>query len=118
MRFLTESKWVPKQFSKKSVSALVPEGGGGFASDSKYRTETKEAPLFNVWDAEYANLKSVQEFWSSRTEWETPFRSTLVAKSDEEFEMQWNAAVNNLKATVDVDEMLSDMTEIARNMME
>jgi len=117
MKFMTESKWVPKQFNKESVSALVPEGGGRFAPDSKYRTEIKEAPLFNVWDAEYANLKTVQEFWSSRSEWESPFRSTLVAKSDEEFEEQWNAAVENLKSTVDVETMLSDMTEIAKNMM-
>lgn len=117
MRFMTESKWEPKQFNKSSHSVLVPNGGGRFTSDSKYRTEVKKVPLFNVWDAEYANLETVQEFWSTRSEWEMPFKSTLVAKSDEEFETEWQKAVDNLKSMIDVDKMLSEMTEIAKEMV-
>lgn len=114
MKFVTQSKWEPKQFNNMQINVLVPNSGAGFDSESTYRTETKEAPLFNVWDAEYANLKTVQDFWSSRTEWEMPFRATLVAKSDEEFEIAWQKAVENLKNIVDVEKMLSEMTEIAK----
>lgn len=115
MRFVNQSKWEPKQFNNAQINVLVPNSGARFGSDSIYRTEVKEAPMFNVWDAEFANLKTVQDFWSSRTEWEMPFRTTLVAKSDEEFEAAWQAAEENLKHIVDVEKMLSEMTEIAKN---
>ena len=42
------------------------------------------------------------------------FELTLSAKSDEEFNAKWDSAVKNLKSIVDVDTMLSRMTEIAR----
>jgi len=117
MKFMTSSKYRPREFNDVRALVLVPGAGGRLSIDSPLRTEVKKAPPFVIWSAEYANLETVSEFWSSRSRWEDNFKMTLAAKSDEEFEMKWNDAVENLKSITDVELMAKQMTEIARDLM-
>ncbi|MBQ8588699.1 MAG: hypothetical protein IJ454_04830, partial [Clostridia bacterium] len=117
VKLMTASKWEPKAYNDTNTYVLVPASGGKLRADSKYRSEVIEAPPFNVWAAEYAELETVQTFWSSRSHWEDPFKLVLVAKSDAEFEKKWKDAVKNLKSIVDTDKMTKEMTEIARGLM-
>ncbi len=118
VQFKSQSKWDPMIYNKEMSYVLVPESAGKLSPDSPYKVEPVIAPPFNVWDAEYANLDTVVEFWSARSQWEDPFKLVLVAKSDEEFEQKWQAAVDNLKSIVDTEKMQKDMTEIARGLVE
>lgn len=115
--FKTQSKWDPMIYNHKMSYVLVPESAGKLSPESKYKVDPVIAPPFNVWDAEYANLDSVVSFWSTRSQWEDPFKLTLVAKSDEEFEKKWKEAVDNLKSVADVDQMAKDMTKIAKELI-
>ena len=117
MSFMTLSKYRPKEFNNVKSYVLVPSAGGQLKPDSPLRCEVKEAPPYEVWSAEYANLETVSEFWSSRSRWEDNFKMTLASQSDEEFEMRWSSAVENLKSITDVELMASQMTEIARGLM-
>ena len=67
--------------------------------------------------AEYAEVELVQEFWSSRSKWEDPFKLVLTATSDVEFEEKWNNAVENMKKVVDTGKMMSEVTEIAKGLI-
>lgn len=73
-----------------------------------------EGPDDDIWSSTYANIPEVQTFWGARSAWEPQFREALAASSDEDFENKWNAAVENLKNTVDVEKMTSEMTKAAR----
>ncbi len=117
VKFVNESKWSPKAYNGARSYVLVPSSGGRLKADSKYRTEVIETPPFNVWAPEYAGLETVQEFWSSRSQWEDPFKLALAAKSDAEFEKKWKDAVKNLKSLTDTKKMTKDMTKIARGLM-
>jgi len=97
---------------------LVEDSGGRITENSKYKADAVAAPPYNAWDAEYADLPMVTEFWSTRSEWEEPFKLALVAKSDWEFEQKWQAAVANLKSSIDVETLTADMTQVARSLME
>lgn len=118
MSFMTTSKYRPKEYNKVRSLVLVPSAGGRLSLDSPLRTEVKKAPPFEVWSAEFANLETVSEFWSSRSRWEDNFKMTLAAQSDAEFEARWSSAVENLKMITDVELMARQMTEIARGLME
>lgn len=118
LSFMTASKYRPKEFNNVKSYVLVPSAGGQLDVDSPLRCEVKNAPPYEVWSAEYANLDTVSEFWSSRSQWEDNFKMTLAAKSDEEFESKWKEAVENLKSITDVDLMAKQMTEIARSLIE
>ncbi|MBR6729483.1 MAG: extracellular solute-binding protein [Clostridia bacterium] len=118
MKFMTASKFEPKAYNDIKSYVLVPTAGGRLSADSPLRTKVTEAPPFEAWSAEYANLDTVSEFWSSRSQWEDPFKLTLAAESDEEFERKWNSAVENLKGITDLEKMTKDMTEIARGLIQ
>ena len=93
MKFKLNSRWNPMIYDKVATYGMVPEDGGKFSPDSKYVVKPLEAPPSDVWSAEYAELDTVIKFWSSRSQWEDPFKLTLVAKSDDEFNKKWNAAI-------------------------
>lgn len=117
IKFKAQSKWDPMMYNNELTYALVPESAGKLSPDSPLKVEPTIAPPFNAWDAEYADLDTVVQFWSSRSQWEDPFKLTLAAQSEEEFEAKWQAAVDNLKSIVDTDKMAKDMTEIARGLI-
>lgn len=117
MKFLIASEYRPMVFNKVQTFGMVPEDGGKFSSDSPYIVTPVASPPSDVWAAEYAELETVIDFWSSRSQWEDPFRLTLAAKSDEEFEASWQEAVDNMRNVVDVDKMAEEMTEIAKGLM-
>ncbi len=114
-RFMTSSKWHPRAYNKVNKFVFVETSAGKVSPDGPYAAKPIAAPPADAWSAEYASLDLVQTYWSTRSQWEDPFKLTLSAKSDEEFNAKWDAAVANLKSIVDVDTMLSQMTEIARN---
>ncbi|MBE7023037.1 MAG: hypothetical protein E7412_01060 [Ruminococcaceae bacterium] len=114
MKFKLNSKWNPMIYNKVATYGMVPEDGGKFSPDSEHVVTPVPAPPSDVWAAEYAELDTVIKFWSSRSQWEDPFKLTLVAKSDEEFDKKWEAAIKNMKDIVDVDKMAEDMTKIAK----
>ncbi|MBE7040653.1 MAG: hypothetical protein E7400_01655 [Ruminococcaceae bacterium] len=117
MSFMVTGKYEPKAYNDVRTFVLVPSAGGRLSADSPLRQKAVEAPPFDAWSAEYAELETVSDFWSSRSQWEDPFKLVLAAESDEEFEKKWNSAVENLKKTTDLDKMAKEMTEIARGLM-
>ncbi len=75
-------------------------------------------PHVQAWSAEYANIPEVQKLWSTRASWEDPFKVTLTAKNQEEFNKKWDAAAANLKKVIDVDKMLEEQTKVALPLLE
>ena len=118
MKFKRQSKWDPMMYNGVTSYVLVPESGGKLSVDSEYRVEPVPAPPADIWAAEYGSLETVTQFWSSRSQWEDPFKLTLVAESDEEFNEKWNSAVENMRNVVDVDKMAQEVTEIARGLVQ
>lgn len=118
VRFMTSSVWHPRHINNVNKFVMTEGSAGKISTDSPYRVEPKPAPASDAWSAEYADLELVQSYWNTRSQWEDPFKLTLSAKTDEEFEEKWAAAVANLKSIVDVDMMVEQMTEIARNAMD
>ncbi len=117
MKFKLNSKYDPMIFNGVQTFGMVPEDGGKFSPGSEHVIAPVEAPPSDVWAAEFAELDTVVKFWSSRSQWEDPFKLTLAAQSDAEFEQKWNSAVENMKSIVDVEKMADEMTEIARAML-
>lgn len=115
--FMVTGKYEPKAYNDVRKFVLVPSAGGRLSADSPLRQKAVEAPPFDAWSAEYAELETVSDFWSSRSQWEDPFKLVLAAESDEEFEKKWNSAVENLKKSTDLDKMAKEMTEIARGLL-
>ena len=72
-------------------------------------------PQFNVFDGIYANIPEVVEFWAQRENWEGMFKVALTADSDESFNKQWEDAIANFNSVTDIDNMLKEMTEIAKS---
>lgn len=114
IKFRQDTKWDPMMYNGVREYELVPGTGGKFRPGSKYLVEGVLSPPSDAWSAEYAGLDTVTKYWSSRSQWEEPFKITLAAKSDEEFEQKWQAAIDNLYSIVDVDQMCKEMTDIAR----
>ena len=117
MKFMTNSRFMPKIFNNQITYGPVPEDGFKFKPGSEYIVEPVASPPSDVWAAEYAELETVVKFWSSRSQWEDPFRLTLVAESDKEFNQKWDNAVKNMYNIVDVDKMAEEMTAIAKAYM-
>lgn len=116
LKFMSESKWQPMFYNKVHSYQLVTGAGGGasFAVGSSYLTEPKIVPTYNAWAPEFADLEDVQEYWSSRSQWEEPFKTALAANSESEFEQKWKSAEDNLKSLIDVDKMTKEMTAAAK----
>lgn len=114
VKFRQDTKWDPMMYNHVKQYQLTSGTGGKFSADGPYAKKGILSPPDDAWSAEYAGLESVTKYWSSRSQWEEPFKITLAAKSDEEFEQKWQAAIDNLYSIVDVDAMCKEMTEIAR----
>lgn len=117
MRFMTSSRWHPVGYNRLNNFAMTETSAGKVSADGPFAVEPISAPPSDAWAAEYADLELVQTYWNTRSQWEDPFKLALSAKTDEDFETKWQSAVDNLKRIVDVDTMLSQMTEIARSVM-
>ena len=113
IRFMNESKWDPMFYNGIRTYELVPISGAKFASGGTHAIKPIESPPFQAWAPEFANIDEVKKYWSSRSQWEEPFRVALAAKSDAEFEQKWKNATDNLRSLIDVDKMLDEMTEAA-----
>lgn len=117
MKFKLNSKYDPMIFNGVHTYGMVPEDGGKFSPNSEHVITPVTAPPSDVWAAEYAELDTVVKFWSSRSQWEDPFKLTLAAQSNEEFDEKWQSAVDNMKDIVDVEKMAADMTAIAKELL-
>lgn len=115
VKFRKDTKWDPMMYNHVKKYELGPGTSRKFEKGSEHIVEGILSPPYDAWSAEYAGLDSVTKYWSSRSQWEDPFKLTLAAKSDEEFNQKWQAAIDNLNSIVDVKQMCKDMTEIARN---
>ncbi len=117
MQYMQQSEWNPAFYNNIKSWAVLPESGCKLQPDSKLAATPKKAPPMDIWSAEYAGVELVQEFWSSRSKWEDPFKLVLTATSDAEFEEKWNSAVENMKKVVDTGKMMSEVTEIAKGLI-
>jgi len=88
-------------------------GAKMFSLDSPH-SKTSMTPEGMTWAANYSNLDLVKNFWTQRDVWDTPFKTALTTKSDEEFDKKWDSAIENMNKVCDMDKMLEQMTEIAR----
>lgn len=92
----------------------VESMGAKFPIDDPHVTAVVRVPNYQIWDPIFANNELVQKFWSSRAQWEDPFKIPLTADSDEEFEEKWQEAYNTANSIVDIPKMLEEMTEITK----
>lgn len=115
MQFTYANHWHPQTYNHIKVFAYHTGSAFDFARDSKYvMNDLPDGPDDDIWSSTYSNIPEVQSFWNARSSWEPQFRETLAAASDEDFESKWQAAVENLKNTVDVEKMTSEMTKAAK----
>ncbi|MCD9023853.1 hypothetical protein [Cohnella silvisoli] len=89
-----------------------------FPVTSPWVTGMVPVPNVQSWSPEYANIPEVQKLWSTRATWDNPFKITLTAKNEEEFNKKWDAAVANFKKVIDVDKMLEEQTKIVLPLLE
>lgn len=102
--------------NKKSFTTIAQ--AMGFKSSSKYCQGFVPVPNIQSWSAEYANIPEVQELWSTRATWDDPFKISLTAKNEEDFNKKWDSAIDNFKKTLDVDKMLEEQTKIMLPLLE
>ncbi|WP_409344916.1 hypothetical protein [Paenibacillus sp. MBLB4367] len=88
------------------------------SSSSEWTKGFVSVPNIQIWSAEYANIPEVKKFWSSRASWDDPFKVTLTAKNEEEFNKKWDAALDNARKVVDIDKMLEEQTKVALPLLE
>ena len=117
IRFLQASQWHPQIFNHVKSYAYHTGSAFQISRSGKYAKEPVIAPPYELWDAAYADIDLVNEFWTSRSKWEDPFRLTLTATDDADFETKWQTAVDNMKTVVKLDEMTDRMTEKAKELI-
>jgi putative aldouronate transport system substrate-binding protein len=111
-----QSRWNPVVFNKRysltpynyNTKALL------FPEDSIHSTILEPFPPCEAWSPEFADIPEVVKYWGNREQWEQPFKIALSAKSEQEFEIKWDEAIETLNKIVDTGEMCRKMTEIAR----
>lgn len=89
-----------------------------FPASSPWVADMVPVPNVQSWSPEYANIPEVQKLWSTRATWDNPFKVTLTARSEEEFNQKWDAAVSNFRKVIDVDKMLEEQTRIVLPLLE
>ncbi len=114
----TSSRFSPIVMSGTKKYVLNEKSGAKFTVSSQHTQDIKEFPPCKMNSPEYAQLPEVLKFWSSRTQWDDPFKLAFTAMSDDEFEIKWKQAVDNVYKLADVNSMLGKMTEIARPIAE
>ena len=114
MFFQKSPKYSPLFLNKKFSYILSNDSGASFVADSPHVKSVLKFPPSTLLAPQFANVELVQKLWSSRMQWEDPYKLAFIARNDQEFEQKWKDAENNLKSLIDVDAMLSQMTEIAR----
>lgn len=82
-------------------------------ADSEHAV-TKYFPPAYIWDACYADIPEVVEYWAQREKWENAFKIAFTAESDKEFDKKWKEAKDILATVCDVDAMAKAMTKVAR----
>ena len=114
IRRYARSKFDPTVMKKNKVYKLNEKSAVKFPIDSQHTQNIVKLPPCKMTSPEFASLPDVREFWSTRSQWDDPFKLTLAANSDEEFNKKWQECVDNIYKTADVNAMLDAMTEIAR----
>ena len=117
IRFKQASAWHPQIYNHVKSYAYHTGSAFQISREGKFAKEPVIAPPYELWDAAYADIELVNTFWTSRSKWEDPFRLTLTAMDDAEFEEKWRAAVDNMKTIVDLDEMTKQMTIKAKELI-
>lgn len=105
------TKWNPIILNNTGKYTMAT--GRKFSVDSPHVQGLQLLPSMQMWAPEYANLTIVKKFWDVRQSWEDPFKVVFTAKSDEDFEKKWTAAIKKLD-DVGVAELLSEMNKIAK----
>lgn len=82
-------------------------------ADSEHAV-TEYIPPAYIWDACYADIPEVVEYWAQREKWENAFKIAFTAESDKEFDKKWKEAKDILATICDVDAMAKAMTKVAR----
>lgn len=83
-----------------------------FSFDSEYAKDVPIVPAFQSWAPDYAHLPQVNTMFQTRAVWEDAFKLALVAKSDEEFEQKWTAALEIMHESFDIPGLLEGQTPI------
>lgn len=111
------SKYTPA-FLNNKIAYTTLESALKFPASSKWTQDLVPVPNIQSWSAEYANIPEVQKLWATRATWDDPFKVTLTAKDGEDYNKKWDAAVANLRKTIDIDKMLEEQTKIAVPLLE
>lgn len=114
IRKYNTSKFNPILMSGTKKYVLREKSGAKFTLDSPHTKNILKFPPCKMTSPEYSSIPEVQKFWASRSKWDDPFKLAFVAKSDSDFDTAWQNAVDNVYKIANVDEMLKQMTEIAR----
>lgn len=105
-------------FLNKAIKYTSLDSGLKFPASSKWTQGFVPVPNIQSWSAEYANIPEVQKLWATRATWDDPFKVTLTAKNEEDYNKKWDAAVANLRKTIEIDKMLEEQTKIALPLLE
>ncbi|MBQ8588510.1 MAG: hypothetical protein IJ454_03870, partial [Clostridia bacterium] len=109
---MKQSQYAP-QIYNKSFGEPVYSAVKKITTASEHAV-TRLSPPANIWDACYADIPEVVEFWGQREKWENAFKMAFTAESDKEFDKKWKEAKNVLATVCDVDAMAKAMTKVAR----
>jgi len=80
-----------------------------FSVDSPH-AQLKFAPSANPWDAMYADIDEVVEYWAKREQWEQTFKMAFAAPEGE-FDAKWQEAVDKLNSIANIETMVKKMNE-------
>ncbi|MBO4896668.1 MAG: hypothetical protein J5590_00030 [Clostridia bacterium] len=107
-----QTKYAPVIYNK--TFKLTPYQAVTKVTPDSEHAVTRLFPPAYVWDACYADIPDVVQFWAQREQWENAFKKAFTAESDDDFEAKWNEAKDELARICDVDVMAKEMTEVAR----
>ena len=104
---MEQSRWNP-QILNNDI-ALSTYQTIKFSVDSPH-AQLKFAPSANPWDAMYADIDEVVEYWAKREQWEQTFKMAFAAPEGE-FDAKWQEAVDKLNSIANIETMVKKMNE-------
>ncbi len=102
----------------KMISYNTLQRAVKFPAESPWCQGFELVPNVQSWSPEYANIPEVIKLWATRATWDDPFKIAFTAKNEDEFSKKWDASIENLRKTIDVDKMLEEQTKIALPLLE
>ncbi len=111
------SKWEPKVHTNYIKYNPSPWTGFKFPAESEHVKNVKLYPPCQVWSSVYAEIPEVVTFWAERGQWENSFKMAMAASVDD-FDSKWDAAIDSLNKIVDVKTMETEMTKVAKGLLD